>query len=56
MLLRLSADMRLHQQELRVVLAGSPTARMVSLTGLDQAAGVYATVDEAVAGAGPDAV
>jgi anti-anti-sigma factor len=56
MLFQLAADMRLHQQELRVVLAGSPVARMVSLTGLDRAAPVYATVDEAVAGARPDAV
>ena len=56
MLFQLAADMRLHQQELRVVLAGSPVARMLSLTGLDQAAAVYATVDDAVAGARPDAV
>jgi len=56
MLFQLAADMRLHQQELRVVLAGSPVARMVSLTGLDQAAALYGTVDEAVAGLPPDAV
>jgi anti-sigma B factor antagonist len=56
MLFQLAADMRVHQQELRVVLAGSPVERMVSLTGLHQAAAVYATVDDAVAGARPDAV
>ena len=55
MLFQLAADMRLHQQELRVVLGESPVARMVSLTGLDQAAAVYATVDEALAGTRRDA-
>jgi anti-anti-sigma factor len=53
MLFGLAADMRGHQQQLRLVIAGSPVARMAALTGLDRAASVHATADDAVAAAGP---
>jgi anti-sigma B factor antagonist len=49
MLFALAEAMRLHQQELRVVVApGSPIARMVDLTGLDRTTPVHATADEAL--------
>jgi anti-anti-sigma factor len=48
MLFKLAGELRLHQQELRLVVASSPIARMLSLTGLDQAVTVFATTGEAL--------
>jgi anti-sigma B factor antagonist len=50
MLFELAGDLRLHQQELRLVVGGSPVARMLVLTGLDQAAAIHPTVDAALQG------
>ena len=50
MLFELGEAMRLHQQELRVVVPpASPIARMVALTGLDHVIPVHGTAGEALA-------
>ena len=44
---RLGAELRLHQQGLHlVVVDGSPIARMVNLTGLDNTVPTHTTLDE----------
>ena len=50
MLFELAGDLRLHQQELRLVVGGSPVVRMLTLTGLDQAAAIHPTVADALRG------
>jgi anti-anti-sigma factor len=43
---RLGAELRLHQQQLHlVVLEGSPIARMVGLTGLDRTVPTHGSLD-----------
>jgi anti-sigma B factor antagonist len=47
-------EMRGRQQRLELVVGdGSPIARMVTLTGLDQAVGVHPTLADALGGARP---
>ena len=49
MLFRLAAELRQHQQELRLVLAeGSPIARMAALSGLESAVPTHASLDAAL--------
>jgi anti-anti-sigma factor len=49
LLFALAEEMRSRQQRLVLVIAdGSPIARMVTLTGLDSAATMYRTLDEAL--------
>jgi anti-anti-sigma factor len=49
MLFRLGAELRQHQQQLRLVLAeGSPVARMASLSGLDRAVATHTSLDDAL--------
>ena len=49
LLFALAEEMRSRQQRLVVVIAEeSPIARMVTLTGLDQVATTYATLDDAL--------
>ena len=49
----LAAELRLHQQELRLVVAGgSAIARMVALTGLDLTVPTYPSLEAALAHAG----
>jgi anti-sigma B factor antagonist/stage II sporulation protein AA (anti-sigma F factor antagonist) len=49
MLFRLAAELRQHQQTLRLVLAeGSPIARMASLSGLEAAVPSYSSLDAAL--------
>ena len=49
MLFRLAAELRQHQQELRLVLAeGSPIARMASLSGLDHAVPTHTSLKAAL--------
>jgi len=49
----IAEDLRQHQQQLRIVVVdGSSIARMVALTGLDEAAPTHPTLDAALAGAG----
>jgi anti-anti-sigma factor len=49
MLFRLAAELRQHQQELRLVLAeGSPIARMASLSGLERSVPTYTSLDAAL--------
>lgn len=56
LVLGLAAELGTHQQALSlVVAAGSPVARIVSLSGLDGAIATYATVEAALAGAQPPA-
>ena len=51
LLFGLASTLRRHQQELRlVVVAGSPIARMVALTGLDAAVPTHESVELAAAG------
>ena len=50
MLFQLAGDMQLHQQQLRLVVAGSPVERMLALTGLGQAVAIHPTVADAVRG------
>jgi anti-anti-sigma factor len=53
---RLGSELRLHQQQLHlVVVAGSPIARMVGLTGLDRTVPTHATLDGTLAQLGVDA-
>jgi anti-anti-sigma factor len=53
MLFELAAELHRHQQQMRiVVLAGSPIARMVELTGLGQAVPSHASLDDAIQQAG----
>jgi anti-sigma B factor antagonist len=50
MLFRLAAELKQHQQQLRLVFAeGSPVARMASLSGLARAAPTHASLDAALA-------
>ena len=52
LLFALGEELRGHQQRLAlVVVGGSPIARMISLTGLDQAVAARETLDEALAAA-----
>ena len=49
MLFRLAAELRQHQQELRLVLAeGSPIARMASLSGLERSVPTHTSLDAAL--------
>ena len=49
MLFRLAAELRQHQQELRLVLAeGSPIARMAALSGLESAVPTYTSLEAAL--------
>ena len=49
MLFRLAAELRQHQQQLRLVLAeGSPIARMASLSGLDHAVPTHTSLEAAL--------
>jgi anti-anti-sigma factor len=49
MLFRLAAELRQHQQQLRLVLAdGSPIARMASLSGLDHAVPTHTSLKAAL--------
>ena len=49
----LAEDLRQHRQQLRlVVVDGSSIARMLALTGLDEAAPTHPTLDAALAAAG----
>jgi anti-anti-sigma factor len=49
MLFRLAAELRQHQQQLRLVLAeGSPIARMASLSGLERAVPTHPSLDAAL--------
>ena len=51
LLFELADEMRLHQQQLRLVVdASAPVARMVHISGLDQTATTYASLDDAVGG------
>jgi anti-anti-sigma factor len=53
LMFELGAELRAHQQQLQlVVAAGSPIARMVSLTGLDSAVPTHAALDAALAQVG----
>jgi anti-sigma B factor antagonist len=50
MLFRLAAELRQHQQQLRLVLAqGSPIARMASLSGLERSVPTHTSLDAALA-------
>ena len=50
MLFELADEMRMHQQQLRVVVPPrSPIARMLALTGLDRVVPIHEAADEAVA-------
>jgi anti-anti-sigma factor len=52
MLFELAEEMRMHQQQLRVVVPPrSPIARMLALTGVDRVVRTHAAPDEAAAGA-----
>ena len=49
MLFRLAAELRQHQQELRLVLAeGSPIARMAALSGLESAVPTHTSLEAAL--------
>ena len=49
MLFRLAAELRQHQQQLRLVLAeGSPIARMASLSGLEHAVPTHTSLEAAL--------
>ena len=49
MLFRLAAELRQHQQQLRIVLAeGSPIARMASLSGLESAVPTHTSLEAAL--------
>jgi anti-anti-sigma factor len=51
LLFRMAAELRQHQQELRlVVVDGSPIARMVALTGLAASIATHPTLESATGG------
>jgi anti-sigma B factor antagonist len=51
LLFELASELRAHQQQLRLVVAGgSSIARMIKLTGLDATVPVHAALDAALAG------
>jgi anti-anti-sigma factor len=53
LLFELAAEMRLHQQQLHLVVeTGSPIARMVQLTGLDQAVTTHGSLQAALGSTG----
>ena len=55
LLFALGEELRAHQQRLLLVVApGSPIARMIAITGLDQATPIRPTLDEALAGLPPN--
>jgi anti-anti-sigma factor len=49
MLFRIGADLRVHQQQLHIVVAdGSPIARMIRLTGLDTTVPTHPSLEAAL--------
>ena len=49
LMFELAAELRLHQQQLHLVLEpGSPIARMAQLTGLDEAVATYGSLEAAL--------
>jgi anti-anti-sigma factor len=51
LLFALAGELRLHQQQLRLIVAeASPIARMVALTGLDRTVATYPSLEAALDG------
>jgi len=51
LMFELAGELRLHQQRLHLIVdAASPIARMVHLTGLDEAVAISGSLDDALAG------